>query len=203
MVLKTMESKVDLCEIWIHMKLRVLSGLLLVILTVSVCSPATSAWAAQADVSSVPNTPSAPPSLFKRAAPESFRCERLYSYDGKLIGCDSNVRPDGEGIRPLLSDVPAANTELNIYQRNRASLRNTAYFGTLGLAILIAGAVAGGGSGKQVMLLSGGSIMAGSFLYGFTSLRANESHLNEAVRLHNLAKPDKPIELQFSTGIGF
>ncbi len=198
-----MESNGELCEIWIHMKRRVLSGLFLVILTLSACSPAHFAWAEQADVSSVPNTPSAPPSLFKRAAPESFRCQRFYSYDGKLIGCDSNVRPDGEGLRPYLSDVPAANTELNIYQRNRATLRNTAYFGTLGLVVAIAGAVVGGGAGKQVMILSGGSILAGSFLYGFTSMRANESHLNEAVRLHNLAKPDKPIELQFSTGIGF
>ncbi len=186
-----------------YMKRRVLSGLFIVIFTSSICSPIFDARAEQTDVSSVPNTPSAPPSLFKRSAPESFRCQRLFAYEGKVVGCDSNVRPDGEGLRPYLSDIPAANAELNIYQRNRATLRNTAYFGSLGLALLIAGAVAGGGTGKQIMLLSGGSLMAGSFLYGFTSARANENHLNEAVRLHNLAKPDKPIELQFSTGIGF
>jgi hypothetical protein len=155
------------------------------------------------DPAAVPDTPNAPPSLFKGSAPESFRCQRTFVYNGKIIGCDSNVRPDGEGLRPYLADVPAANAELNTYQRNRASLRNTAYFGSLGLAVLLAGAVAGGGTGKQLLLLGGGSIMAGSFLYGFTTLRTNENHLNEAVRLHNLAKPDKPIELQFSTGIGF
>lgn len=185
------------------MKRRVLSGLFSVILTCSVCSPATNAWAENTNASSIPNTPSAPPSLFKRPAPESFRCQRFYTYDGKVIGCDSNVRADGEGLRPLLKDVPAANAQLNIYQQNRAALQNTAYFGTLGLVALIAGAVAGRGTGKQVMLLTGGSVMAGSFLYGFTSLRANEKHLDEAVRLHNLAKPDRPIELQFSTGIAF
>jgi hypothetical protein len=68
---------------------------------------------------------------------------------------------------------------------------------------MISAAFLGKGTGKQVLVLSGASLTAGSFIYGFTSARANETHLNEAVRLHNLAKPDRPIELQFSTGIGF
>jgi hypothetical protein len=183
------------------MKTRVLSGLFLLILTCQMgVFPALSGNAFAAERAP---EPSAPPSLFKKSAPESFRCQRMFVYDGKVYGCDSNVRPDGEGIRPLLSDVPAANAELNIYQTNRATLRNTAYVGSLGLALMISAAFLGKGHGKQALLLGGGSITAGSFIYGFTSARANERHLDEAVRLHNLAKPDKPIELQFSTGIGF
>jgi hypothetical protein len=201
-----MDSQAQICEISPYMKLRVLSGLFLVILTTSLCSPVQNGWAEGTSVSSptsIPKTPSAPPALFQRPAPESFRCQRNFVYDGKVIGCDSNVRPDGEGLRPYLRDVPLANAQLNEYQRNRAGLRNTAYFGSLGLAVLIGGLVAGGGTGKQLMVLSGSTIVAGSFLYGFTTARSNENHLNEAIRLHNLAKPDKPIELQFSTGIGF
>jgi hypothetical protein len=183
------------------MKRRVLSGLLSIIL---ICSSVQAAQTAgSAGDPPIPQNPSAPPTLFQKSAPESFRCQRTFVYQGKIIGCDSNVRPDGEGLRPYLADVPAANAELNSYQRNRANLRNTAYFGTLGLAILIAGGLAGKGTGKELMLLGGGAIFGGSLLYGFTSARANENHLDEAVRLHNLAKPDKPIELQFSTGIGF
>jgi hypothetical protein len=180
---------------------RVFSGLLALIL---ICSAAQAAPEAHPAASlSAPTTPSAPPALFQKPAPESFRCERFFTYEGKTYGCDSVVRPDGEGLRPFLQDVPAANAKLNAYQETRHNLRNTAYVGSLGLAVLIAGLVAGTGNGKKAMIIGGTSIFGGSLVYGFAAAKANETNLGEAVRLHNLAKPDKPIELQFSTGIGF
>lgn len=151
----------------------------------------------------IPDQPSAPPSLFKKVPPETFHCERFFIYEGKTYGCDSDVRPDGEGLRAILQDTPAAASALNAYQKGRSSLQNTAYIGSLGILVLIAGAVGGGGTGKQIMLLSGTAIFGGAFLYGFTSLKANEANLNRAVELHNQAVPDKPIQLQFSTGITF
>lgn len=161
----------------------------------------------------IPKTPTAPPTLFRRTPPETFRCQRSFNYDGKTYGCDSNVRSDGEGLRPLIKDIPEANIELNNYQRRKLTLENTAYMGSLGILLLIAGFVWPTGSNldssgnvsppavRSLMIWGGAGIFAGSLFYGYTANRSNENKLAEAVQIHNEKKPDKPILIQFSTGL--
>jgi hypothetical protein len=160
----------------------------------------------------IPETPSAPPTLFRRIPSEAFRCQRAFTYDGKTYGCDSNIRADGEGLRPFFKDIPEANIELNNYQRRKIALQNTAYFGTLGIAMVIAGFLwpnninPNTGAVSQPLIRSlliwgGAGVFAGSLAYGFTANRTNEDNLVEALKTHNDAKPDHPIIFQFSTGI--
>lgn len=147
--------------------------------------------------------PSAPPALFNKQAPETFRCQRLFIYEGKSYGCDSNFRADGEGLRQFITPVPEAVTTLDQYQKNRILLENTAYAGTAGLVLLIAGIVGGQGLGKQLMFFGGTGILAGSLIYGLTAMRTNETVLGHAVDTYNQKQPyDKQIQLQFSTGLG-
>lgn len=151
----------------------------------------------------IPATPSAPPTLFRRTPPETFRCQRSFTYDGKTYGCDSNVRADGEGLRPFFKDVPEANIELNNYQRRKMALQNTAYVGSLGLVLLITGFLwsTNSGNGRSLMIWGGAGIFAGSLAYGYSANRSNEDNLVDALKTHNNKQPDKPIIFQFSTGI--
>jgi hypothetical protein len=148
---------------------------------------------------------------------QSFHCQRSFVYDGKTLSCDSNIRQDGEGLRPILMKTPAALAELETYQRNRRSIRSAAYFGTAGLVLGFLGLIIGSqisnpdGSGpsltgiavRNTLLLSGIGLAGGSFLYGFSLMRGNEEHLIRATQHYNAANPNKPIELKFDTGITF
>ncbi|MDR3607338.1 MAG: hypothetical protein P4M08_08155 [Oligoflexia bacterium] len=151
----------------------------------------------------IPKKPTAPPQLFERTAPDTFRCQRFYVYQGRTLGCDSNLGPDGERLRPILSTVPGASAELDQYQRQQRRLRATAYAGSAGLVLLLAGILGGGGTGKKIMYLSGGSIFLGSIALGLAAIHTNESKLGDAVDTYNRARPNDPIQLQFNTGIGF
>jgi hypothetical protein len=151
----------------------------------------------------IPHQPSAPPQLFERTAPNTFRCQRFYLYQGKTLGCDSGLHADAEKLRPILSMVPEALADLNDYQSTQHRLSNTAYVGSAGLLILLAGFLGGGGNGKKIMYIGGASMFLGSLIYGFTEMRANEGKLGDAVDAYNLARPNDPIVLQFNTGIIF
>lgn len=169
-----------------------------------------------AEESQIPQSPSAPPSLSQQAPTDLFHCERKFVYQGKTLDCDSNIQRDGENLRPIIQDVPAAISELDAYQRNRRTLRKTAYVASLGVLAMIAGyfATHATGNGKfrnddtslrtlSYLVVGGAVLTAGSFIYGFTLYKTNESHLGNAINEFNQARPNTPIEIQFSTGIRF
>jgi hypothetical protein len=151
----------------------------------------------------IPQTPSAPPQLFERTPPDTFRCQRFFVYEGKTVGCDSNLKADGDRLRPILRSVPAAIAQLDQYQRSQRVLRTTAYTGSSGLLFLLAGLFAGQGGGKNALFLGGAALFFGSLGYGLISLRTNEAKLGDAVETYNHARPEDPVELQFKTRIGF
>jgi hypothetical protein len=168
--------------------------------------------------SKIPKNPTAPPSLTQQIPLEQFHCERRFVYQAKALDCDSNVQRDGENLRPILQDTPAAVAELDTYQHNRRTLRSAAYVASAGLLVALVGFFATrgdnnfrdfspGGNGAlrpaAYLMLGGAALAAGSFVYGFTVYKTNETHLGNAVSEFNKTHPGNPIELQFSTGISF
>src|SRR4051812_29991991 len=85
----------------------------------------------------IPKRPTAPPKLGRDVPTQSFRCQRAYVYRGHEFNCDSNVHQDAEHLRPIVKDVPEALNELNLYQKNKRSIRVLAYVGTIGLLVII------------------------------------------------------------------
>jgi hypothetical protein len=73
------------------------------------------------------------------------------------------------------------------------------------LAGLLLPAEAGGTRNPlRTMLLGGGVLVTtGSAFYGLGTFRRTEAKLGEAVHLYNQARPETPIELQFTTGFTF
>lgn len=164
----------------------------------------------------IPRRPSAPPPLAPKGPPEVFRCQRQFVHDGKDLPCDSYVRMDGQGLRPILQSVPEALSELETYQGNRKKIRNAAYAGTLGLATLVVGVLVStqfrDSSGNptptsemihDLSIIGGGGLAAGGFLYALSFIKTNETHLANAVDYYNRAKPDSPIQLKFTAEMNF
>ena len=158
----------------------------------------------------IPSRPTAPPTLGAKMPENLFSCQRSFVYRGKTLPCDSNLSYDGENLRPILSAVPESIPPLDQYQRNRQKVRTLAYTGSLGLAMALVGHFVSKGyeGDKRILIrnlsvLSGFALTAGSFIYGFTLLNTNEANLREAVRVHNNARPQDPIELQLTTGLTF
>jgi len=125
-----------------------------------------------------------------------FLCARSFAIDGKRLDCDSNVRRDGEKLRPLFEPVPEAISALNLYQHNRRNLKTAAYVGTAGIVIgawvwLAArmfftrpGTSEATDTGilfRNLAGVSGLSISAGAVVYGLTLTRTNERNLGRAV----------------------
>ncbi len=158
----------------------------------------------------IPQQPSAPPKITQPLGTQTFRCDRLYIFEGKTLPCDSFVRKDAENLRPIFKDTPAAIEELNEYQRQRRNIRNLAYVTSAGILVAIAGLFVSRPAFSEseirpggYMILSGLGLSAGSFIYSLSLTRTNELHLGRAVDIYNQAHPDNPIVLQFSTSIGF
>lgn len=163
----------------------------------------------------IPKTPSPPQNLDMTAPADHFRCQRSFTYQGKTYSCDSNIRLDGENLRPILRTVPEAVSELDDYQKTRRQVRAAAYVGTLGVIVMIAGALfslryreAGvatdlSSSVRNTSLWIGGGIAAGSFVTALSLVKGNEERLNRAVDRFNAANPEEPIQLQFTTGFSF
>lgn len=165
----------------------------------------------------IPKKPTAPPSLIRKVPAErSFQCDRQFTHKGKTYDCDSFFKQDAEGLRPIIQDVPEAVMELNAYQATRRNLRTMAYVSTAGFVIALTGLLAGsrfkdpdgrtsstGHSIRNIGLIGGLGIAAGSLIYGISLIKTNETRLGSAVQSYNTAHPETPIELQFSTGITF
>jgi hypothetical protein len=158
----------------------------------------------------IPRTPTAPPSFTRNVPPETTNCERRFMYKGRLLACDSNLRQDGERLRPIMREVPAAVAELDSYQRNRRRVQTLAYVGTAGIATAAIGSILSrqlehptSVTVRNLTVVGGLALTAASVIYGFGALRANEAHLSNAVKHYNTARPEDPIELQFSTSLTF
>jgi hypothetical protein len=160
---------------------------------------------------SIPKSITAPPQLWQPVPGYAERCRRSYLYRGQLYGCDSTTTVDGEGLRSILQATPEALRELDAYQAGRRSIRNMGYIGTSGILLALLGPAIVRNIGNaqtsatlsQICTLSGLGLTGGAFVFGGIALRANEDHLQNAVRFYNSANPRDPIELQFSTRFSF
>ena len=160
----------------------------------------------------IPKVPNAPPALNQKRAPEVGYCQRYFLFRGKRLECDSHLGNDGERLRPLLSDVPAALAELDAYQESRKSLKNVAYAGTGGLALMTTGMIisrppfepnTGQIRPGGYLIILGALLGVGSLVYGLSHVNVNDSHLQRAVQFYNQVHPEEPIELKFSTEFHF
>lgn len=160
----------------------------------------------------LPKAPSSPPVFERPKEIKAFRCERKVIYRGQELPCDSNVSKDGENLRPILTQVPAAVAELDEYQGNRKNVRAAAYVGTAGLAIGLIGIIVmsslthedsgrltlDGVAVRNILVFGGFGLAAGSAIHAFGSLQSNEEHFYKAVDLYNNARPNDAIQLQFA-----
>jgi hypothetical protein len=166
----------------------------------------------QEEEAQIPSQPSAPPALKERAAPDSFRCERHFLYQGKQMNVDSDVGRDGLGLLEIVRTVPGALSEVKQYQENRNKIRMASYVSTLGIAAIIAGlfishppidAKTGALRPGGISILTGVILTGTSIAVSFTTSHANDNHLHEAARIYNSVHPDQPIQLQISTKFTF
>lgn len=175
--------------------------------THAVLSPAL----AKDPLQNLPRTPTAPPMITPVKKPNVIRCTRKYLYQGRMVDCDSNLDRDGEGLRPVLNQVPAAIAELDSYQKKRKEIMKLSYAGGVGLLAILGGAFgsrltsneATSRDLRSIGIGSGILILGVTLITGYTSLKATHRHLGDAVKKYNDARPGDPIELQFSTGVEF
>lgn len=168
-------------------------------------------FAAGEDLPRVPSVPSAPPVLSRKRPSNPIECQRFFVHRGKTYTCDSVLANDAEGLRPLLHDEPEAVAALDQYQHNRSKLKKAAYVGSVGIALFLTGLIAPRFFSKvddqkqirSVGYLGGLSIMTATGLFGYFTLKSNESNLGRAVDIYNQKRPNDQIELQFTTGILF
>jgi hypothetical protein len=160
----------------------------------------------------IPTNPSMPTDLKQKEITPIPHCERYFIYDGKKSECDSNVKKDAVYLRPIMRGVPNAIAELDAYQSNKNQIGWTAYLGSLGLVTAIVGVlidrpgfdkVTGSPKPGGILLISGAVLAIHSFIYAFGLIKANEAHLDNAVRYYNDAHPEKPIRLEFEEGLHF
>lgn len=158
-----------------------------------------------------PATPKAPQSASARKIPETpFRCDRLVQYRGRTLPCDSALRRDGESLRSIMESTPAAIDELDAYQSGRNSLKAAAYTGTAGLVLALTSGLITNlfidesrpddrTQVSKILQLSGLGLTVGGIVFGYSYLRSNEDHLQQAIIKYNAAHPDRPVEILFKT----
>lgn len=166
---------------------------------------------AEQELQEIPKEIVAPKPLGRSAPVDPFLCPRFYSYEGRVLLCDSNLDADAENLRPIFKDTPAALADLDHYQKTRLNVRNLAYLGTFGLMMALTGVILESEGRtfrhsdvtyKNISYLGLG-ITAGSFMWGLYLLGSNESRLRHSVENYNAANPSKPIELQIGTKVSF
>lgn len=122
---------------------------------------------------------------------------------------DTYYKKDAEGLRPFVQDYSPALQELETYQHNRVIANKFAYIGTFGLTVALASMFLRKFRSDttegfyNIAFKSGLIIGAASFIYSFTLLVSNESHLEKAVLNHNQANPENEIVLKLGTQIIF
>lgn len=174
----------------------------------------------------IPARTTTPPTFTQNGVQEIFGCKRQFLYRGQYLSCDSIMSRDAEGFRPIFQPVPAAIAELDQYQKNRRGVQTVAYVSSAGLALVALGYILGtlvfrvsspatlpDGSVttvhspnillRNLIMLPGLITTVGAISYGVFSIGFNENHLGNAVKLYNQARPNDPVDLQFSTGVKF
>lgn len=170
------------------------------------------AMAASANPSpAAPSAPMAPPTALARKVPENpFRCDRLVTYRGRTLPCDSALRRDGESLRSIFESTPTALEELDAYQAGRNSIKFAAYTGSAGLVLALTSGLltnlfidesraTARKDVSKVLQLGGIGIAVGGVIFGYSHLRSNEAHLQQAIISYNAAHPDRPVEILFKT----
>lgn len=156
----------------------------------------------------IPTQPKAP-SLGPQHLPTTLpHCERNVVVNNKVMEIDSNLGNDAGHLRTLVADVPEALAEVEKYQDNKRMIRNLAYLGSAGLALMAVGFLFVGSQNRLILTGKtlgelGLGITVGSFLFGFGKLYLNESHLTNAIQYYNDAHPDSPIQMEFHTRFEF
>jgi hypothetical protein len=137
-------------------------------------------------------------------------CDRPFVIHGETYSADSPQSQDAQTLRYFMKPVPEADSLLGVYQNNRKTIRSSAYIGTLGLVMFLFSNTiskqfdeASRDSVRNVLKVGGLSLAAGGFFFSFTFLNDNEKLIPRAVETYNKAKPNDPIELQFTTGWRF
>ena len=150
-------------------------------------------------------TPLIPP---RRVIP--LGCERPFLYRGEIYSSDPPQVQDASTLKYFVREVPDAEALLKDYQENRKRSRMSAYSGTFGLILALLSTPISHLITKsnpdrvgKILHFAGFGLAAGGFIYSFTLLRLNESLIPKSVEAYNQAKPNDPIELQFSTGWSF
>ncbi|MEO5968452.1 MAG: hypothetical protein ABIQ95_00875 [Bdellovibrionia bacterium] len=166
----------------------------------------------QKEEGQIPKNPTVPPPLTQRTPPNVSHCERHFLFKGKRLECDSETGKDALGLNPFMRGLPYAESELEIYRENQRKIRFAGFTGTVGVLAMIAGVVishpvldpaSGSIRPGGFVTLSGIALTANSLIYGLSMMKANEVHIANAVQYHNTARPNQPIELEFSTHIDF
>jgi hypothetical protein len=165
----------------------------------------------QKEEGAIPTQPSAPTQLWSETPIHSQRCRRTLLYRGEVLSCDSVIASDAAGLRPILDQTPEALSELEAYQKGRRDIRRLAYIGSSGLVLAFLGPTiarfipdpAVQSTLSSILTYGGIGLTGGVVLFGGVTLRNNEKHLENAVKLYNQANPRDPVELQFSTTFAF
>lgn len=137
-------------------------------------------------------------------------CDRPFSYRGEIYSVDSPLSQDASTLKYFVKDVGASNQLIEEYQSNLKDSKTSAYIGTLGILMFVFSNLIGkqfsSGSSQavtQAFRIGGASFALGGFFFTYSSLNQNENLIPKAVEAYNQAKPNDPIELQFSTGWRF
>jgi hypothetical protein len=174
--------------------------------------PAPLSLAAQAPSQSPSTgTPTAPVTISRKISKPNYPCYREYLYRGESIGCDSTLGPDGEGLRPVVKQVPESVALLDQYQKDRRNLKNLAYVGSAGLVTLLltqyaVSRITDASARTLVQTLgtaTGAGLLAGGLVWGLVVVYRSDGRLEEITRIYNAKRPDDPIQLQFSTEVKF
>ncbi len=164
------------------------------------------ATSAKDALSPIPKTPSTPPSYSHKEAEVYFGCKREFVHNKKSYACDSFAYRDAAHLLTFVSQNPKAKLELIEYQKNKKTLKNLSYVGSVGVVMLLTSLIVAPlldepikNKLSKIGLIGGIAITGGSLIYGFSLLHSNEKRIQNAVDYYNQANPETRIELKFST----
>lgn len=113
-------------------------------------------------------------------------CSRVAVIDGQEVLIDTSTAEKGEGLRFYLEKDPIAKSYLDKYQKGTEMKWQSAFVGTLGTVLIVAGILTGSDSKKRTSyILGGSSLMAVNFLLSKTMANTNERNLDRSIEEYN------------------